>query len=233
MTLQLQQVLLPLSDFSLELDITLSPSVTAVFGPSGAGKTSLLDLIAGLRKPQHGVVRLGEKVFTDTQSAIHLPPEQRQLGYVPQDLALFPHLNVEQNIRYGIRPDTATPFDLNHIVELLGLRGLLTRPIGQLSGGEKQRVALARALASSPQWLLLDEPLASLDAQLKSLVLHYFKTVRDEFRVPMLYVTHNPEEVMALADEVLVMERGRIVRRGTPAELFELTSRPVYQLKTG
>lgn len=231
MSLQLHQVLLPLSDFSLELDVTLTQPVTALFGPSGAGKTSLLDLIAGLRKPQTALVRLGETVFTDTRSGTHLPPEQRQIGYVPQDLALFPHLSVEQNIRYGIRPDTATPFDLNHIVELLGLRGLLSRPIGQLSGGEKQRVALARALASSPQWLLLDEPLASLDAHLKSLVLPYFQRVRAEFRVPMLYVTHNPEEVMALADEVLVLERGRIVRRGTPTELFELTTRPVYQLK--
>ena len=233
MNLQLQQVVVPLSDFPLELDVTLSQPVTVLFGPSGAGKTSLLDLIAGLRNPTNAQIRLGEKVFTDTKSGLHLPPEQRQIGYVPQDLALFPHLSAEQNIRYGIHPDTATPFDLNHIVELLGLRGLLSRSIDQLSGGEKQRVALARALASSPQWLLLDEPLASLDAHLKSLVLPYFKRVRDEFRVPMLYVTHNPEEVVMLADEVLVMERGRIVRRGTPAELFELTSRPVYQLKAG
>jgi len=223
MKLRVQQVKLPLAEFALELDFVLEEFPAAIFGPSGAGKTSLLDLIAGLRQPTQARIELGESTLTDTQKKIRVPVRQRGIGYVPQDLALFPHLNVRQNILYGAKPDGAdhSAFRAGHVIEVLEIESLLTRPVKHLSGGEKQRVALARALISAPQLLLLDEPLASLDAALKSKIIPYFHRIRNEFRVPMLYVTHDRDEVLTLCQEVLLLERGRIVKRGSPAEIFK------------
>ena len=232
--LRLADVRLSLASFSLAVDATLHGRVTALFGASGAGKTTLLEIVAGLRRPQRARIELGERVLTDTEAGIWLPPERRRVGYVPQDGALFPHLSVRANVLYGNRRDTHGPhnFSLESVVETLEIGALLDRPnVGSLSGGERQRVALARALLASPELLLLDEPLAGLDAALKSRILPYLLRVRDEFAVPMLFVSHAPAEVLALCDDVLVLDRGRVIGQGAPRELFVPAAEPAYVLK--
>src|SRR6266566_2787003 len=215
MSLLLKHVSLPLAPFTLEVDVEVQGLITAIFGPSGAGKTSLLDLVAGLRSAKSAFIELDGRVLTDTVQGISVLPRQRGIGYVPQDLALFPHLSVRENLLYGHKSggNTNRLFTFERIVELLEIQSLVQRGVTQLSGGEKQRVALARALLTSPRLLLLDEPLASLDTHLKAKILPYLTRVRDEFRLPMVYITHDQEEVMAFCDEVLVMRRGRIVAR--------------------
>jgi len=213
--LLLKSISLALAEFSLSLDVEIENQVTAVFGPSGAGKTSLLDLIAGLRHPKSAFIQLGDRVLTDTAGGVYVRTRERQIGYVPQDLALFPHLSVQQNLLYGAKGirTPGTIFSYEHVTEVLEIRPLADRSVTNLSGGEKQRVALARALLASPQLLLLDEPLASLDTMLKSKIIPYFARIRDEFHIPMLYVTHDWEEVQALCAEALIMEQGQIMRR--------------------
>jgi molybdate transport system ATP-binding protein len=215
MNLLLKKILLPLADFPLEMDLEIQNQVTAIFGPSGAGKTSLLDLIAGLRHPKSARIQLGERVLTDTAVQTNVPTRYRQIGYVPQDLALFPHLSVRQNLLYGCKDSNGAGslFSFDHVTRVLEIGALVDRRVTNLSGGEKQRVALARALLASPQILLLDEPLASLDTVLKSKIIPYLARIRDEFKLPMLYVTHDWNEVQALCGEALIMERGKIVRR--------------------
>jgi len=215
MNLLLQNISLPLAEFTLEIDVQLQCQVTGIFGPSGAGKTSLLDLIAGLRRPDSARIALNDRVLTDTAAGVVMPPRLRAIGYVPQDLALFPHLSVRQNLLYGHRNGQATGplFGFGHVTEVLQIKPLLGRGTGDLSGGERQRVALARALLTSPRLLLLDEPLASLEADLKAKIIPYLCRVRDEFRLPVLYVTHDEEEIHALCDEVLDLRRGRITGR--------------------
>jgi len=215
MNLLLKNISLPLADFPLEVDVEIQQQSTAIFGPSGAGKTSLLDLIAGLRHPNSAFVQLGDRVLTNTANRTRVPTRHRQIGYVPQDLALFPHLSVQENLLYGCKSHDASNslFSYEHVTQVLEIGPLVSRRVTNLSGGEKQRVALARALLASPQILLLDEPLASLDTILKSKIIPYLARIRDEFRIPMLYVTHDWDEVQALCAEALIMERGRIVRR--------------------
>src|SRR5437899_3625284 len=173
MNLLLKNISLPLSDFALEVDAGIQNQVTAIFGPSGAGKTSLLDLIAGLRKPDSAFIQLGDRVLTDTAVRVEVPTRYRQIGYVPQDLALFPHLSVQQNLLYGFKTNgSANPlFSCEHVTDVLEIQSLTDRRVHTLSGGEKQRVALARALLTSPKILLLDEPLASLDSALKAKII--------------------------------------------------------------
>jgi molybdate transport system ATP-binding protein len=211
----LKNIRLPLAEFALEVDIEIESQVTAVFGPSGAGKTSLLDLIAGLRRPGSAFIQLDDRVLTDTARGIAVPPRLRGVGYVPQDLALFPHLSVRQNLLYGHNAEAEATrlFSYDHVAELLEIRTLERRGVLDLSGGEKQRVALARALLASPTLLLLDEPLASLDPVLKAKIIPYLTRIRDEFKIPMLYITHDREEVSALCDEVVSLKRGRITAR--------------------
>jgi molybdate transport system ATP-binding protein len=216
MKLVLREVRLPLADFELRLDVEITRQVTALFGPSGAGKTSVLDLIAGLRRAPSAHIELDGRVLTDTASRKEVPARDRHIGYVPQDGALFPHLSVRGNVLYGNKGDAS----LDKVMGVLEIGHLLDRRIGDLSGGEKQRVALARALLSSPRLLLLDEPLAALDEELKGRVLSYLQRVRDELRVPMLYVSHTTDELRALCDEVLVLDRGLLRGRGEPRELF-------------
>lgn len=216
MKLVLRDVRLPLAHFELKLDVEITRQVTALFGPSGAGKTTALDLIAGLRRAASAYVELDGRVLTDTASGKEVPARDRHIGYVPQDGALFPHLSVKGNILYGSKGDTS----LERVTEVLEIGHLLDRRIGGLSGGEKQRVALARALLSSPRLLLLDEPLAALDEDLKGRVLSYLQRVRDEIRVPMLYVSHTTDELRALCDEVLILDRGVLRGRRDPRELF-------------
>jgi molybdate transport system ATP-binding protein len=233
MSLALKNLRLPLAHFPLEIDATLTARVTAIFGPSGSGKTSLLELIAGLRRPTSGSVELSDTVLTDCAAHRFIPPQHRAIGYVPQDGALFPHLNVRQNLLYGFDTTHARPTGLSfeHIVEVLEILPLLNRAIATLSGGEKQRVALGRALLAAPKLLLLDEPLASLDAALKERLLPYLLRIRDEFTIPMIYVTHSPDEVIALCDEALILRSGQIEKHGYPADLFEITDTPRYRLR--
>lgn len=220
MKLVIRGVRLPLAHFELRLDVEIARQVTALFGPSGAGKTSVLDLIAGLRRAPSAYVELDGRVLTDTAARQEVPARDRHIGYVPQDGALFPHLSVRGNVLYGNKGDAS----LDRVMGVLEIGHLLDRRIGDLSGGEKQRVALARALLSSPRLLLLDEPLAALDEELKVRVLSYLQRVRDELQVPMLYVSHTTDELRALCDEVLVLDRGLLRGRGEPRELFAQSS---------
>lgn len=208
--------------FVLALDVTVDAPVTAVVGPSGAGKTTLLETLAGLRRPTAGRIALGEAVLDDVAGRRHCAPPARRVGYVPQDLALFPHLSAAGNLRFATpraRPDGAPGFD--EVVRALELGPLLGRRPRALSGGERQRVALGRALLSAPRLLLLDEPLSGLDPALRERVLAYLRRVRDAFRVPMLYVTHEAGDAAALAGRVLVLEAGRLRGEGPTADLLE------------
>ncbi len=204
-------------DFNLTLEFTAAESgVVALFGRSGCGKSTAVNLIAGLLQPDAGFIKLGDEVLVDTAQRINLPAEQRRIGYVFQDARLFPHYTVLGNLRYGLQrshqQQPGIAFDT--VVELLGLATLLQRRPPQLSGGEQQRVALGRALLSQPRLLLLDEPLASLDLARRAEVLPYLERVRDQLRIPMVYVSHQFEEVLHLATQVVLMQQGRVLAQG-------------------
>src|SRR5258708_40254766 len=206
-----------LGAFRLKAAFEAGDGVTALFGRSGAGKTSVVNAIAGIVRPERGRITIeGEPVF-DSGRGIDVPTPRRRIGYVFQEGRLFPHLNVRQNLRYaGLFSRGTPPSEFAHIVEPLGLKDLLDRRPGNLSGGEKQRVAIGRALLSRPRLLLLDEPLASLDAHRKSEVLQYIELMRDEIKVPIVYVSHAVEEVVRLADTVALMSAGEGARLGGP-----------------
>jgi molybdate transport system ATP-binding protein len=220
----LLQCRIPLADFDLELDASFQARVTSLFGPSGAGKTTILDAIAGLRSIASGEIEINGKTLVSTKRGIHLSPQARAVGYVPQEGALFPHLSVKKNILFGagrgLHAKKAQAFTTDHVIGVLEIESLLERPVTKLSGGEAQRVALARAILSYPQLLLLDEPLAALDIGLKERILPYLGRVRDEFSIPIIYVTHNMSEVLALADWVLMIRQGRLIAQGIPREIF-------------
>jgi molybdate transport system ATP-binding protein len=199
-------------DFRLEVHERLTGRVTALFGPSGSGKTSTLDAIAGLRTPVSGEIRVAERMLFARGRAIDLPSHERHVGYVTQDVALFPHMHVRRNVLYGRRRGQRLELDV--VARMLEIVPLLDRPVAGLSGGERQRVALARALMSAPDLLLLDEPLAAIDLELRRRILPYLERVRDDLGVPIVYVTHDREEVRQLADHVIVLEKGRVVRSG-------------------
>src|SRR6185437_6650091 len=196
--------------------------LTALFGPSGAGKTTVLNIIAGTERPESGQMGVCGRVLTDTNSGIYLPPHKRRVGFVFQDAQLFPHLTVEQNIKFGRwftrANDTAPTLDV--VTSVLGIGHLLKRRPTTLSGGEKQRVALARALLSAPRILLMDEPLSGLDDARRIEIMALIERVRDGFAIPITYVTHTREEVRRLASRVVQMDAGRVVAIGTPAELL-------------
>ena len=222
MSLHLQNVRLPLANFAIEVDLDLDRPIAGIFGPSGAGKTSLLDLIAGLRRPTTGSIKIQKQLVFDEESKVDLPPRLRRVGYVPQDLALFPHLNVRANLVYGYQPTTNTSdlFSLKHVAEVMEIDHLFDRDTVTLSGGEQQRVAFARAILSAPHLLLLDEPMSSLDTRLKERLIPFLLRIRDEFHIPLVYVTHDSGELSALCDEVIVLERGQLVARGAPAAVL-------------
>lgn len=192
--------------------------ITAVFGVSGAGKTSLINAISGLTRPQHGRIVLNDRVLSDTETDTFLPPEKRRVGYVFQDARLFPHYNVRGNLKYGMAKEMAAQFD--KLVTLLGIEPLLDRLPGTLSGGEKQRVAIGRALLTAPELLLLDEPLASLDVPRKRELLPYLHRLAREINIPMLYVSHSLEEILHLADKVLVLEQGEVKAFGNLEDIW-------------
>ncbi|HEV7765592.1 MAG TPA: ATP-binding cassette domain-containing protein [Thermoanaerobaculia bacterium] len=207
MTLIVRDVVLPLADFTLEVSATFSRGTTALYGPSGAGKTTLLELIAGIRKPRSGFIGMDERVVVDENTFV--PPRHRRVGYVPQDDALFPHLSVRQNVFYGGEANG------DDVIKVLEIEPLLDRSVRKLSGGERKRVALARALVTRPDVLLLDEPLSGVDLALRDRVLEYLVRVRDELPVPTIYVTHHMQEVEAICEEIVVLERGRVVEQRT------------------
>ncbi len=214
---------IPLAHFELDVDVCFDARVTAIFGPSGAGKTTLLDAIAGLRDITEGEIEVDGRTLFSSAKKIHTPPQQRGIGYVPQEGALFPHLSVRKNILFGATRGTHASnkgITVDHVIDVLEIGGLLNHPVTQLSGGEAQRVALARAILSQPQLLLLDEPLAALDIGLKERILPYLARVRDEFKTPMIYVTHNLTEVLTLADWVLMIHQGKLVAQGVAKEIF-------------
>jgi molybdate transport system ATP-binding protein len=205
---------------AVEVSVTLGGRVTAVLGPSGSGKTSLLEVIAGLRKNAIGRVVVDGVTFLDSRERVCLPPERRGVGYVPQEPALFPHLDVRHNVRYGFRDTLGAERVVDETIALLEIGPLLSRFPRTLSGGEAQRVAIARALVTRPRVLLLDEPLAALDSGLKGRILPYLMRVRDESKIPMLYVTHHAGEALALADEAMVLRAGHVEAKGTAREIL-------------
>jgi molybdate transport system ATP-binding protein len=208
--------------FALDVEFKAAPGFTILFGPSGAGKTTLLDCVAGLVTPDAGRIVVGERVLFDASSRANPAVSSRRVGYVLQDLALFPHLTVEQNIEYGLAhlPRVARKQWVEKMLQEFGIDPLRRRRPAEISGGERQRVALARSLVTDPCVLLLDEPLAALDPAIKAKILADLRRWNQAHRIPILYVTHSREEVMALGERVLVMDKGRIVAQGTPHEVL-------------
>lgn len=208
-----------------ELDVPLT-GLTVLFGASGAGKSTLLNLIAGLHRPDAGRVEVGPLVFFDADSKVDVPVERRGLGVVFQDARLFPHLSVRQNLAYGLKRARGRPVSigLDAVVELLGIGALLARRPHTLSGGERQRVAIGRALLAQPRLLLMDEPLASLDAPRKAELLPYIERLRDALRVPIVYVTHSLDEVLRLATALVLLDGGRVVAAGPLSEVLQASA---------
>jgi len=210
------QVAKRLGEFEIDVSFMGGEGATALFGPSGAGKTSVINMIAGLLVPDSGRITLGETVLFDSAEDINIPVSQRRIGYVFQEGRLFPHLSVRHNLEYGRwmsgHPADAAAFD--QVVDLLDIRQLLERRPGKLSGGERQRIAVGRALLTRPRLLLLDEPLASLDTARKRDILPYLERLRDQARVPIIYVSHNAAEVQRIARHVIRIDGGKIVETG-------------------
>jgi molybdate transport system ATP-binding protein len=202
------------SGFELDARFGAGDGTTAVFGPSGGGKSTILGLIAGILRPQAGQICLAGQILVDTASRIFLPPEQRRIGMVFQDHLLFPHLTVAQNLRYGLRRRPGRRIDFNRVAIILEIDGLLDRLPHTLSGGQRQRVALGRALLRGPDLLLMDEPLTALDEGLKERVLTYLERAVAEWRIPTLFVSHDQADVRRLADHVVVLESGKVREAG-------------------
>ena len=207
--------------FTIAPDLDAVARAIALFGPSGSGKTSILEAIAGLRTPQRGRIAVHRRVLFDAETRTSVPVRDRHVGYVPQDVLLFPHLNVRRNITYaeGRRQDRQD-VEVPDLDDLLGLTPLMDRRVAGLSGGERQRVALARALYSGPDVLLLDEPLAAVDLARRRLVLDALIAIRDRLRIPLVYVTHSPDEARAIADFAIVLDEGKVVAAGAPGEVL-------------
>lgn len=231
--MELHQVEAIFGNFHLEVDATLSEGVTGVFGMSGAGKTTLLELIAGVKRPQKGLISFHNQVLVDCDKQLFVPSRKRQIGYVPQDLALFPHMTVEDNIRYGEDRSDHTPHSsFKTICEILEIENKLAQYPSSLSGGEEQRVAFARALMTQPSFLLLDEPLRGLHHELKAKIISFLLQIKQQFDLPMLYVTHSPSEVMALCQQVLVLDQGKVIGQGEPSDYFVESTALTYNLKS-
>jgi molybdate transport system ATP-binding protein len=222
-----------LGDFQLDAAFTSQGRLTALFGSSGCGKTSLINVVGGLIRPESGHVRVDGETLVDTHAGISLPMHRRRIGYVFQEARLFPHLTVRQNLLFGhwfVPRAQRRPAELGMVLDLLGIGHLLRRRPGALSGGEKQRVAIGRALLAQPRLLLMDEPLAALDDARKAEILPHIERLRDESGIPIVYVSHSLPEVARLATTVAVMEKGRIVACGAPADVL---SRPALAARPG
>jgi molybdate transport system ATP-binding protein len=211
------------SPFALDVELTVAAGFTILFGASGAGKTTLLDCIAGLQTPDEGTIAIGEVVLFDSESRVNLPPRRRSVAYLLQSLALFPHMTVEQNVQYGLaalnQRDRAARS--GEVLESFRIASLVERRPNEISAGERQRVALARALVTRPRVLLLDEPLTALDAVTKARILDDLRAWNRRHRIPILYVTHDREEVFALGESAIVLEEGHVLSRGSPHEVLQ------------
>src|SRR6201987_5843119 len=205
-----------LGEFSLSATFESEGRVTGLFGASGSGKTSLVNMIAGLLRPDRGTISIDGDILDDTGQAIHVQPWRRRIGYVFQDARLFPHLNVTQNLDYGRRMNRLAEdaAQRKRVTELLDIGHLLDRRPGKLSGGERQRVALGRALLAKPRLLLLDEPLGALDEGRRAEILPYLVRLRDEARIPMVYVSHDAAEMRQLATQIVMLKGGRVTSFG-------------------
>jgi len=215
-------------DFTLDIDLNLpGKCVTAIYGPSGCGKTTLLRAIAGLDKCDYGFLQVGNTVWQDNSTFV--PPHKRPIGYVFQEANLFSHLNVKRNIEYGVKrvPVSERKVSLDNAIELLGIGHLLNRNSNQLSGGEKQRVAIARALSVSPKILLMDEPLSALDQARKQEIIPYLENLHDELDIPVLYVSHSPDEVARMADHLILLEQGKLQGMGAIGEMLTRLDLPL------
>jgi molybdate transport system ATP-binding protein len=213
--------------FLLDLDVEVPPGITILFGPSGAGKSTLLDCIAGLTQPDAGQIAIDGTVLFDSEENVNVPPQRRQVAYVFQTLALFPHMAVEANVAYGLPdlPEQVRGARVAEILQMFRVEQLRRRKPPEISGGERQRVALARSLVTLPRVLLLDEPLTGLDAELKASIIDDLRAWNAAHKIPILYVTHSREEVDALGERVIAMDHGRIVNEGTPREVLDAPRR--------
>ncbi|HZX86166.1 MAG TPA: molybdenum ABC transporter ATP-binding protein, partial [Reyranella sp.] len=212
-------------NFRIAARFAAAPGLTALFGRSGAGKTTLIDIVGGLMRPDRGRVAVDGQVLVDTERGIFVPSHQRRIGYIFQDSRLFPHLSVRRNLLYGRwfnRDAGGAGADLKSVVDLLGIGHLLERRPASLSGGEKQRVAIGRALLAHPQLLLMDEPLAALDEARRAEILPYIERLRDEMGVPILYVSHSVAEVARLATTVVILTDGKVTAVGPVADILPL-----------
>lgn len=217
-------------DFVLSVDLTLpARGISVLYGASGSGKTSILRCVAGLERTSNSLIRINDELWQDDQNKLFLPTWRRPLGYVFQEASLFEHLDVRGNLYFGLQRNKSTTASkaLEDVIELLGIGQLLKRRTGQLSGGERQRVAIARALATSPQLLLLDEPLAALDHARRQDILPWLEKLRDELNTPMLYVSHSADEVARLADHLVVLERGQAIASGPAGEVMSALDSPL------
>jgi molybdate transport system ATP-binding protein len=205
-----------LGEFSLQASFASEGRITGLFGASGAGKTSLINMIAGLLRPDRGSIAIDDETLDDSAARVHVPAHRRRIGYVFQDARLFPHLDVRENLDYGRRMNRLAddPAKRTRVTDLLDIGRLLDRRPGQLSGGERQRVALGRALLAQPRLLLLDEPLGSLDEERKVEILPYLVRLRDEAGIPMVYVSHDAGEMRQLATQIVMLKRGRVIAFG-------------------
>jgi molybdate transport system ATP-binding protein len=207
--------------FQLDACFTADTGVLALFGRSGAGKSTILSAIAGLIKPDQGRIDLDGKCLFDRKQNIDVPAHQRGLAMVFQNDHLFPHMDVKSNLLYGRWAGGRTSkIDFDKVVQILGLDPLLDRKPGKLSGGEKQRVSIGRAVLSDPKLLLLDEPLASLDVERRRRLLSFFRTIRSEFKIPMIFVSHDPDDVIELSDHMVLIDQGQIIQHGSVPEVF-------------
>ena len=222
------QVSKRVNGFRLQVDWQIGNELAVLFGYSGAGKSLTLQLIAGLLKPDSGRITASGKVWFDSQDRINLPPQRRSLGYVFQDLALFPHMTVRQNIAYGATGLNRVERDqrVGEMLQIFHLEGLANKPPAEISGGQKQRVALARALIRRPQALLLDEPFSALDNPLRREMRRFLKQIHHEFAVPVILVTHDLLEATTLADTLFIYNCGKIIQRGSPQEIISQPQTP-------
>lgn len=213
--------------FVLDISVEIPPGITILFGPSGAGKSTLLDCIAGLVRPDEGKIALGDEVLFDAQSRTDLSPQKRRIAYLFQSPALFPHMTIEENVAYGLDrlPINARSERITHILQAFRVKTLRARKPGEISGGEAQRVALARALVTSPRALLLDEPLAGLDAELNTAIVDDLRAWNAALRIPIVYVTHSRADADALGERVIAIDQGKVVSEGTPREVLDAPRR--------
>lgn len=221
----------PLGTLSLAVEIEIaSQGVTAIFGRSGAGKSSLINIISGLSTPLEGQIYLNERTLFDCEKRINLPPEKRNIGYVFQEPRLFPHYTVAGNLKYGCKRLESDKF--LHIVQLLGIEPLLNRYPDSLSGGEKQRVAIGRALLSNPEMLLMDEPLSALDLPRKNELLAYLSQLAKQVKIPILYVSHSLDEVVRLADKMVLLDKGNVIAYAPTSEVINSPIFSPWQAET-